>query len=192
MVLISVLWLSSAFGWLKVNAFVIAISIALATIDIYVTDKINKLYIEEFGAKSFIANVMKMFGINLATLLDAKEYVTYAFWASAVGPALEEMLFRGFLLHALLPFGTTVAVAISSLAFAIMHIQYGLTGKAKVFLYALAFSVLTLATGSILPALAFHSVHNYMILRRARSALMSMLGEKVHAFSKETETFVIE
>lgn len=82
---------------------------------------------------------------------------------------IEELLFRGFLLHALFPYGKKHAILLSSLIFGLVHLM-NLTGGMQWefvllqvvcagFIGAL-YGVLTCKSGSILPAMLAHWMNN--------------------------------
>lgn len=84
----------------------------------------------------------------------------------SVGPLVEELLFRGVLLSALLQrWHAGWAVAISSLAFALIHLpglQYQWYALPELALLALVLAWLRLRSGSIWPAVVAHSVNNLL------------------------------
>lgn len=87
---------------------------------------------------------------------------------AAVGVAInEEILFRGILLRAILPFGRAVAIIVPSLLFGAAHlgnifvggdITYALFQFAWVFFGGMALTAMTIANKSLLPAIAFHFI----------------------------------
>jgi membrane protease YdiL (CAAX protease family) len=82
-------------------------------------------------------------------------------WASAVivAPLLEELLFRGMVLRALLTrFSNSAAVAISAVVFSAFHPS--LVGAPCALLLGLVLGVLLVRTGSIWPCIAAHSAWN--------------------------------
>ena len=82
---------------------------------------------------------------------------------------VEETIYRGLILKTLLRKGTVLAVAASSVLFAITHVLNALSGQSlaqtllQIF-YALlvgcALALLWIKNGNILPLIAFHFVHN--------------------------------
>ena len=84
----------------------------------------------------------------------------------SVGPLVEELLFRGVLLSALLQrWHAGWAVAISSLAFALIHLpglQYQWYALPALAGLALVLAWLRLRSGSIWPAVVAHSVNNLL------------------------------
>jgi len=84
----------------------------------------------------------------------------------SVGPLVEELLFRGVLLSALLQrWHAGWAVAISSLAFALIHLpglQYQWYALPELALLALVLAWLRLRSGSIWPAVVAHGVNNLL------------------------------
>jgi membrane protease YdiL (CAAX protease family) len=83
-----------------------------------------------------------------------------------VGPLVEELLFRGVLLSALLQrWRTGWAVLISSLAFALVHLpglQYQWYALPELALLALVLAWLRLRSGSIWPGVVAHGVNNVL------------------------------
>lgn len=82
-------------------------------------------------------------------------------------PVLEELFFRGYLLHALERFGQPRAAAVSALCFALAHL--GGTGGAVLagVMYAvmgLLLAALTLHTGSLLSPMLVHSCYNLTLI----------------------------
>lgn len=75
-----------------------------------------------------------------------------------LAPVLEEVTFRGIALGGLMARGASpgLAVILSSLAFALVHLQYNLTAMAVVFCAGLGFAVLRLASGSMLVSVLAH------------------------------------
>ena len=82
-------------------------------------------------------------------------------------PVLEELFFRGYLLHALGRFGPARAAAVSALCFALVHLGgKGGTELAGVMyaLMGLLLAGLTLHTGSLLAPILVHAVYNLTLM----------------------------
>lgn len=87
---------------------------------------------------------------------------------AAVGVAInEEILFRGILLKAILPFGTAIAIVVPSLLFGVAHlgnilaggdVTYGLFQFGWTFFAGMSLTVMRLANNSLLPCIAFHFI----------------------------------
>lgn len=87
---------------------------------------------------------------------------------AALGVAInEEILFRGILLRAMLPFGASVAIIVPSLLFGATHlgnifvggdVTFGLFQFAWTFLAGMALTALRLQNKSLLPAIGFHFI----------------------------------
>ncbi len=77
-------------------------------------------------------------------------------------PVSEEMLFRGFLFRGLAAtrLGVWPAIAISSLLWTVVHVQYGLPELTSIFLAGLMLGWIRHASGSIGPAIAMHMAMN--------------------------------
>ncbi|MBR6681578.1 MAG: CPBP family intramembrane metalloprotease [Clostridia bacterium] len=90
---------------------------------------------------------------------DDKLGTVLIFFSSVLVPAIvEEILYRGVLLHTLLPYGQTFAIIISSAAFSIMHCN------PTQFLYAFfggfIFSHVAIKSGSIFYCMILHFANN--------------------------------
>jgi hypothetical protein len=70
--------------------------------------------------------------------------------------AAYEFAFRGYILYALLPGGTLVAIAIQTALYSFAHLPKSAKEAAGALLFGVATSLLTLAYGSILPAFILH------------------------------------
>jgi uncharacterized protein len=87
---------------------------------------------------------------------------------AAVGVAVnEEILFRGILLRAILPFGKAVAIIVPSLLFGAAHLAnifvggdltYALFQFGWTTFFGMALTAMVLANKSLLPAIAFHFI----------------------------------
>ena len=79
-----------------------------------------------------------------------------------LGPALEELLFRGFLLEGMRRscVGPVVALVLTSALWAATHTQYNVYGIASIFVYGLLLGVTRLRTNSLWTCFAMHAVTN--------------------------------
>lgn len=77
-------------------------------------------------------------------------------------PLVEELFFRGFLIKGLAdsPLRWFGAVAISSAAWALTHVQYDIYGTAMIFVLGLVLGTARVKTGSTLLTMGFHSLVN--------------------------------
>jgi uncharacterized protein len=95
--------------------------------------------------------------------LYASGYTPILFVAIVIGaPVVEELLMRSFLLGGLIAAGTRVwiAVAVSAVAWAALHIQYDWYGMALILPLGLLLAAARLRTGSIYPCIAVHAIAN--------------------------------
>jgi len=80
-------------------------------------------------------------------------------------PVFEELLFRGFLLPGLRPaLGAVGAALLSSIAFALPHLQYDAVDVAAVCVLGLLFAGVRLKTGSTLLTIALHLITNLVAM----------------------------
>ncbi|RUL54657.1 CPBP family intramembrane glutamic endopeptidase [Lysinibacillus antri] len=87
---------------------------------------------------------------------------------AAVGVAInEEILFRGILLRALLPFGTVVAIIVPSFLFGAIHLSNIIVGGdvtfalfqfGWTFFAGMALTAMVLANNSLIPAIVYHFI----------------------------------
>lgn len=86
-----------------------------------------------------------------------------------VAPAVEELVFRGLLYHMIgqTSLGVAGAVGIPAVAFALMHLRYGLRGIPFIFVSGLFYGVVRHFTGSTLLPMLFHALGNaYAVYER--------------------------
>ena len=82
-------------------------------------------------------------------------------------PVLEELFFRGYLLHALGRFGHARAAAVSALCFALVHLGGKDGAGLTCVMYALMgllLAALTLHTGSLLAPILVHAIYNLTLM----------------------------
>jgi membrane protease YdiL (CAAX protease family) len=81
-----------------------------------------------------------------------------------LAPVFEEIVFRGFLLQGLRKkLGNMNSVLISTLLFTLVHVQYDIWGCLSVAFMGFAAAFLTLRTGSLNTAIAFHALINLWV-----------------------------
>ncbi|MXX37031.1 MAG: CPBP family intramembrane metalloprotease [Gemmatimonadetes bacterium] len=81
---------------------------------------------------------------------------------------LEELLWRCYLISYttdILNMPAQYAIAISSVAFGVNHIAYGLANVLSKTLFGVILSLLYLASGSLLPCILCHQVFNLMVFK---------------------------
>ena len=90
----------------------------------------------------------------------------FIFMAIIMAPLVEEVAFRGVALGAFISRGMPplLAAVFSSLAFAVIHLQYTLAGMFVVFLAGLGYAALRLFTGSLLVPILAHAFGNMFVL----------------------------
>jgi hypothetical protein len=81
-------------------------------------------------------------------------------------PLFEELLFRGFLLEGIRRSagGPVAAVLVSSVLWALLHLQYAWTGISFIFVLGIVLAVARLMTGSLYLCFAMHTAYNLACL----------------------------
>lgn len=104
------------------------------------------------------ATLIRYLGIPLPTVAH-----TPAVLASAVllAPVTEELLFRGLVLHLLLPYGEKKAILLSALAFSLVHAS--LFQIPYAFVAGLLLAATAVLGGTLLFPLLFHTVYNLLV-----------------------------
>lgn len=115
----------------------------------------------------YILTILSRFGIQAPSMPSNLENSASSLLANifvvAVFPAiLEEMVFRGYFLRALLPYGDGFAIFLSALLFALMH--GNILQIPFAFIIGLTNGYLVVYTGSIWPAVMLHFLNNFMSL----------------------------
>lgn len=137
----------------------------------YTTGTIVKLVTLCLGLQTFAAfaatiiqTVLDSFNVkvdlpDLSVNLDsALSNVLLYSYACLLGPVLEELLYRGFLLQALRKYNERMAIFVTALIFGLMHQNYQqfILG----FLIGIPLAIVTIKCGSLIPAVITHIVVN--------------------------------
>lgn len=77
-----------------------------------------------------------------------------------IAPILEEILFRGFLLKSLLPYGSAFAIVSSAILFGVMH--GNLVQLIPTILLGLVLGYIRVQANSVIPTILIHSVNNIL------------------------------
>ncbi len=129
-----------------------------------------KLIILSLGlqtAASFIASIitaiLDMLGIHgktadLSATTSLPANLMMYFYVCLLGPVLEELLYRGFLLQTLRKYNERFAIFISAAIFGLMHQNYQQFFLG--FLVGIPLAVVTIKCGSLLPAIFTHIIMN--------------------------------
>ena len=116
-------------------------------------------------ATSYVLQFLQGFGIEPPTFSQSADGSTTGLWlgilSTAVLPALaEEMVFRGYILGTLRPFGDKTALVISAVLFGLFH--GNITQCIFATFVGLIFGLAVIKTDSIWPAVAIHFGNNLM------------------------------
>jgi len=123
----------------------LAISFIITSLILYTEIKIPGYQIQE--------RILPIFGEGTFSLVVAGIVIVL------IGPFLEEVFFRGFLLRTLgNKMSTTLASIISALAFAAIHFQWG--SIIPIFILGLIINTLVIRGRSLWPAIVFHIINN--------------------------------
>ena len=89
--------------------------------------------------------------------------VFFTFFVALVGPAIEEIFFRGFAYQAFrMRFGARFAILITAGIFALLH--WHLAAFLPIFILGLCLSSLYEKTGSLVPCMTLHMIHNLIMV----------------------------
>lgn len=104
--------------------------------------------------------------INRAIFEPQNWSLAYVFMAVLLAPVVEEVTFRGIAFGTLISrgFSAPAAIVLSSLAFAISHLQYSPAAMLVVFLSGVGFAVLRLMSGTMIVPIIAHAVANADVL----------------------------
>ncbi len=139
---------------------------------------IGVLYVVGAVSDRFLS-CLEAFGLPLAyspsSLPDTPLCIILYFLSSVILPAfVEELIFRGYVLHLLLPYGKTFAILVSAVLFGVMHLYL------PQLLYAAAAGALigyfVVQSGSLWIGILIHLVNN----------LFSFITEMAYAFLSES------
>lgn len=101
---------------------------------------------------------------SFAPFTNVRDTALVVVFAVVLGPAVEELIFRGYVLTALLERGlrSRSALLLSALIFTSVHVFYGPGVLAFIFLWAFIPAVLYQRTGRLHSAMLFHVVNNFI------------------------------
>ncbi|MEO0607101.1 MAG: CPBP family intramembrane glutamic endopeptidase [Pseudomonadota bacterium] len=104
--------------------------------------------------------------VNEALFAPQNWSLAYLFIAVILAPIVEEVAFRGVAFGALISRGLSgpAAIVLSSLAFAISHLQYSPAAMLIVFVSGVGFAVLRLLSGTVLVPIVAHMTANAVVL----------------------------
>ncbi|MGN0600647.1 MAG: lysostaphin resistance A-like protein [Oscillospiraceae bacterium] len=108
--------------------------------------------------------ILKQFGLESATAdLTAQNNSAWSLWimyfyASLLGPVLEELLYRGVILQSMRKYNERFAIVLSALIFGLMHQNYQQFILA--FMLGLILAAADLRSGSIIPSIVMHIIVN--------------------------------
>lgn len=104
--------------------------------------------------------------INEEAFAPANWTLIYIFLAVIMAPIVEEVTFRGVAFGTLIARGLSPAAAImlSSVAFALIHMQYSPVAMFVVFISGIGFAILRLLSGTVVVPIIAHSAANANVL----------------------------
>lgn len=112
---------------------------------------------------AIIMSILKAFGLesptaDLSATTSLPANLLMYFYACLLGPVLEELLYRGVLLQSMRKYNERFAIFLSAAIFGLMHQNYQqfLLG----FLIGIPLAVVTIKSGSIIPAIFTHIIVN--------------------------------
>ncbi|MGK7887922.1 MAG: lysostaphin resistance A-like protein [Leptolyngbyaceae cyanobacterium] len=117
--------------------------------------------------KSFIDRIPSSF---TADLYNTAEFVPLLYLAVAVAaPLFEEVFFRGFVFQGLYHswVGIWGAVFVSSVLWAVIHMQYDVYDMGGIFIFGVALAIAQFRTHSLYIPIAMHALNNFIALSHA-------------------------
>lgn len=87
-------------------------------------------------------------------------------WLAVIvlAPVFEEILFRGFMFHGLaISRSPMVAIVVSSLMWAVVHLQYDWIDMSKIFAFGLVLGAARVQTGTVWVPVIMHAVWNFVV-----------------------------
>lgn len=109
-------------------------------------------------------SILEVMGISLPqpsfslTPSDVPALILSTLYICVLGPVMEELIFRGFILKNLQKFGNISAILLSALLFSLFH--QNLVQLVPAFITGLVLGFLTVKSGSLVPAILAHIVNN--------------------------------
>ncbi len=135
--------------------------------------------------QTVITGIFGTYSADIPPLSSWTEAVCAFAGLCVLTPVVEELFFRGVITRLLKPYGLTVYVLASALAFALMHLD--ITAFCTVFILGIAMAFIRLGTDSIFPTMIFHASNNLV------SLLMSVFAARIEAHPAiDTAVFVLE
>ena len=139
--------------------------------DIYLTVILGLVCIASFWLlQNFVVEFFVFLGYTVPggarTEIDSAHRYLISIVAIGIVPSVvEELLFRGLILHALLPFGKWKAVLISSALFSLFHLSPAQT--VYQFIFGIILALVYLKTKNMLVPILLHFVNNFTIITLA-------------------------
>ena len=146
------------------------LSILLAPVVAMVPYLFELLLSSVIGSAERATLAMAVFIRDANASVDALIERRGVWWTVAIGTALmEELLFRGALLHAVRSeHGALIAILANSIIFGLHHVAFGINAILAKMIAGFLWSLLVLLGGSIIAALAAHLFFQYLVWRRSQ------------------------
>ncbi|MBQ7916787.1 MAG: CPBP family intramembrane metalloprotease [Firmicutes bacterium] len=117
---------------------------------------------------SLFETLLNMIGLGMGSpnmsvplpQVDMIGFILNVSYICVVGPVMEELIFRGFVLGGLKKYGEGTAIVVSAIMFTLFH--GNLTQLITPLLMGLIFGMLTVRTGKLWPAIICHIGHNLL------------------------------
>jgi membrane protease YdiL (CAAX protease family) len=112
------------------------------------------------------SNSPKDTGFTIDAYNTSRWPVLFGFAVVVFAPLFEELFFRGFIFVGLQAskIGVVGAIILTSLAWALLHLQYDPAGMATIFVLGIVFGIVRWKTNSLWSTLFLHAVWNLMAL----------------------------
>lgn len=147
----------------------LALKISYKISDDFSISSYIKYAIMALGAGWFASLLMSLLMENLSSIiiLDTPDFtahydlltnITLIIYTIIVAPITEELLFRGIMLNKLKQYNKIYAIIIVSMVFGLLH--GNLPQTIPTFIISIFLCLITLKSGSILPAISIHMINN--------------------------------
>ncbi len=123
------------------------------------------------------STIIKHYGIiipepDFSFPAQSKYLILFLIYACLLGPILEEIIFRGFILKSMQKYGNLTAIIVSSILFSMFHLN--LVQFVNPVLMGIVLAFITIKSKSIVPSIIAHIFNNTITFIMARMSLVDI------------------